>query len=143
MRSKISIAKGLDSHHPFPYHHAMPDKPAIPAAPIRNGHLPPDDHMPAVVIALIVFFPLGLVALWHSYRIERFWQAKDQEGARRASNSTWAWCVRAFMIPVLLFGFILVYWGWVALKEDFRTYSFNAEINELINSSHSEQNNAN
>ncbi len=26
----------------------------------------------------------------------------------------------------------MVYWGWVALREDFRTYRFNAEIQELL-----------
>ncbi len=134
LRSKTSIAKGLDSHYPFPYHHAMPDKPAIPAAPIRNGHLPPDNHMTMVGIALIAFFPLGLVALWHSCRVERCWHAHDREGARRASQAAWAWCVRTLFVPVLLFVLVMLYWAGFALKEDFRTYSFYAEINELLHS---------
>ncbi len=111
----------------------MPNKPAIPAAPTRNAHMPPDNHMPEVIIALIVFLPLGLMAFWHSRRIQRYWLANDREGARRASNTTWAWCFRAFMVPVLLFGFIMAYWGWVALKEDFRPYTAdNPELYELL-----------
>ncbi len=93
--------------------------------------MPPDNHMPGVVIALFICLPLGLVALWHSRRVTRCWQANDRKGARRASNATWAWCVRAFITPALLFGLIMAYWGWFALKEDFRPYTVDAEIYEL------------
>ena len=95
--------------------------------------MPPDNHMPTVVMALIVFFPLGLVALCYCFRVGRCWQANDREGARRASLAARSWCIRAYMVPVLLFGFILVYWGYVALREDFRPYMHNAEIQELLN----------
>ncbi len=117
----------------------MPQRPVIPAAPTRNGHLPPDGHMPAVVIALFVCLPLGLVALWHSRRIPRCWQANDREGARRASLASWAWCVRAFMLPTLLFVLFMAYWGFWGLGERYRTYAFYEEMNELLHGSDSEQ----
>ncbi len=138
LRSKISTAKVLDSHHPFLYHHAMPNKPAIPAAPIRNGHMPPDNHMPAIVIALITFFPLGLVALHHSRRVERCWQANNREGAHRASRTAWKWCVRTLFVPVLLFMLFLTYWGWVALEHRYRVDTENMRMWELLHSGRSE-----
>ncbi len=87
--------------------------------------------MTAVGMALFLCLPLGLVALWNSLRVSRCWQLNDREGARHASNAAWAWSVRAFLVPALLFGIFMVYWGWVALKEDFRPYAADTEIYEL------------
>ncbi len=137
LQSKKSTAKSLDSPPPASYNPSVPNRPTIPAAPIRDSHMPPDDHMVEVGVALITCLPLGLVALCHSRRVSRRWQANDREGARRASKAAWAWSFRAMLIPVLLFGLIMLYWGWIALREDFRPYAaHNVELYELLYGRH-------
>ncbi len=40
------------------------------------------------------------------------------------------------LIPVLFFGLIMLYWGWIALREDFRPYVANTELYELLYGRH-------
>ncbi len=97
-------------------------KPAIPAAPTRNAHMPPDNYVPLVVIAIFLCCPLGFVALVHCLRVKRYWQAGEREAARHASLSTRRWAVAAILVPVLLFAAIMVSSAFGLLKEDMRVY---------------------
>ncbi len=96
-------------------------KTAIPAAPMRNATQAPDNYLPGVVIALLLFWPLGLVALHHSRRVHQRWNTGDSEGARQSSLAARCWCIRAAMLPVLIFVLFVVGWGLFGLFHSFET----------------------
>ncbi len=95
----------------------MKTRPSIPAAPTRNGHMPPDNYVPLVVISLVVFLPLGLVTLHHSRSVARHWQAGERDAARRASLSTLRWGTASLLSPVLIFSAIMLYWAFFTLND--------------------------
>ncbi len=96
--------------------------------------MPPDNYVPLVVISLVVFFPLGLVTLWHSRRVRKHWQAGERAAARRASLATLRWGTASLLTPVLIFAGIMLYWAFFTLND-----SFEVKV-ERYNSKHGIQN---
>ncbi len=108
----------------------MHSRPAIPAAPIRNGHLPPDNQGPMVGLALVLCLPLGLVAFFHSRCVQTCWQAGDREGARRAGEAAFTWSVRALLVPVSLFVLFMCYWAFYALCDKYTVQTYHLQSYE-------------
>ncbi|MGN0222741.1 MAG: CD225/dispanin family protein [Muribaculaceae bacterium] len=97
---------------PFPpYPQGMP--PQIPPCvqpPYQQGFPPlrPKNSMVLSILALLLFFPLGIVAIIKSSKVNKLYAAGDYQGALKASNTAKYLTIYS---AIIAFGLAIFYWN--------------------------------
>lgn len=72
----------------------------------RSGQYvpPPDNHLGLSLIALLLFFPLGIPALINSVKVSRLWNEGQHPEALKAASSAKRFAIWAIVVLVALVG---------------------------------------
>ncbi|MEV0948591.1 CD225/dispanin family protein [Rhodococcus sp. NPDC049939] len=63
---------------------------------------PPASHLPLAILAIIAFFPLGVMSLTRSVTVGNLWEQGDYDASVRASADAKSWAMRSFSAAVAL-----------------------------------------
>ena len=83
----------------------QPSSPPPAAAPA--GHRP-KAWLPHSILALVLFLPTGLVALFYSLRSRSQWAAGDARAARVAATRARTWSLSTIVVGLALLGLVLI-----------------------------------
>ena len=95
-----------------------PPSPPSAAAPAPRR---PRTWLPHSILAVVLFLPTGLVALYFSLHSRSRWAAGDADGARAAAVRARTWSLSTIVLGLALLGMLLIL-GLVYNSADLNTY---------------------